>query len=361
MTVSRKVLLPSTALFFGLLFAPRAAQAQAHVADCPKEPQTGVSIASGDTFSGANCLLNSPGDIDGFTFSANAGDTYQFALGYQGGATNVCLTLLDPNSVTIITQTCTNVNGIALEKTLTTTGSYNILITEPTGGGQAVDAYALSVERISPFPPDALPTTLSTEVTGTIVPTEQNAFTFTGSTTGTYQVTITYTGGSVNACIYLYSPGSIIPNTLSGCTNVNSYQFQFTPPQNATYMLLVNGAGNDGTVGYNLEVACLAGVCKQTSPPPCTVKDAASYASGTLTMNFTVGNNVATTWNIWLSSQNTITTLYSAAQPKTVPAVPITKTASLSPAGIVGILSTLTTPTKGIFCFSYEEVNTGTP
>jgi len=319
-----------------------------------------VPIASGNTFAGANCVLNTPGDIDGFTFSANAGNTYQFVLGYQGGFTNVCLTLLDPNSTIIIPQTCTNSNAIVLEKTLTTAGKYVIEVTEPTGGGQSVDTYALSLERINPFPPDAQPLALAMPVSGTIVPTEQNAFTFSGSTTGTYQVTLTYTGGFINACVYLYSPGTTTANTLSGCTNSNSYTFQFTPPQNATYLLLINGAGNDNTVSYNLEVSCFSGVCKPIYPP-CTLKDAASYASGTLTMNFTVGNNVATTWNIWLSSQNTIKTLYSAAQPITVPPVAKTKTASLSPSGTVGILSTLTTSTKGIFCSSYVQVNTGTP
>src|SRR6266700_2391910 len=123
MRTSQKFVLSLAAVFFGLLLVPRAAVAQAHVANCPTEPQTGVPIASGNTFAGANCVLNTPGDIDGFTFSANAGNTYQFVLGYQGGFTNVCLTLLDPNSTIIIPQTCTNSNAIVLEKTLTTAGN----------------------------------------------------------------------------------------------------------------------------------------------------------------------------------------------------------------------------------------------
>jgi len=360
MEVSREFLLLLTALFFGLVLVPQAALAQAHVADCPSEPQTGVAIASGDTYVGANCILYTPGDIDGYTFSGKVGDTWQFVLGYQGGPTNVCLTVYDPNFAIIIPQTCTNSDGIVILKTLVTAGSYSIDVTEPTGSGQAVDAYAMSLERINPTPPDAQTIKLSTVVDGSIAPTEQNAFTFSGSTTGNYQVTLTYTGGAINACVYLYAPGSIVANGSSGCTNSNSYTFDFTPSQNGTYMLLINGQGNDASDTYNLEVTCLNNGCQPISPP-CTMKDAATYASGTLTMNFTVGNNVATTWNIWLSSQNTITTLYSAAQPKTVPPVNITKTASVSPAGEVGILSTLTTPTKGIFCSSYVQVNTGTP
>jgi hypothetical protein len=40
--------------------------------------------------------------------------------------------------------------------------------------------------------------------------------------------------------------------------------------------------------------------------------------------------------------------------------VTVTKTTSLSPEGTVGVLSTLTTSTKGIICSSYEQINTGT-
>jgi hypothetical protein len=360
MKLTRNFVLPIAALLFGIVLVPRASAVG--VANCPTEPKQGVPIASGDTFSGSNCVLNTPGDIDGFTFSANTGDTYQFALAWQGGATNVCLTLYDPNSNPVIPQTCTNANGIVIEKTLVTTGNYSINITEPTGGGQAVDAYALSLERINPFPPDALPLALSDVVSATLAPTEQNAFTFYGATTGTYQVTLTYTGGPINPCVYLYSPGTTTANPLSGCTNSDSYQFQFKPTQNDTYMLLVNGEGNNATLSYNLEVTCLIGNCTQTYPP-CTLKNTLTYnaTNSTLTMNFTVGNNVATTWNAWLTDQNTITQLFSATQPITVPPVTIPKTTTLSPEGTVGVLSTLTTPTKGIFCSSYVQINTGKP
>jgi hypothetical protein len=367
MRLSTNFALPVAAVLFGLLLVPRAALAQAHIADCPQEPQTNVTIASGDVYSGSNCTLYTPGDVDGFVFSANNGDTYQLVLGYQGGPTNVCLTLYNPDSVVIIPETCTSSDGIVEEKTLTITGKYNVFITEPEGGGQAVDSYALSLERINPVPPDAQPIKLSDEVAGTIAaPTEQNAFTFYGTTTGTYQVTTTYTGGPINVCTYLYYPDSITPSTLSGCTSANSYQFQFTPTQDATYMLLINGAGNDATVNYNLEVVCLLGTCGPP-PPSCTLTDALTYnaSTSTLTMNFTVGNNEGTTetWNAWLTYQNTIIAVpgFPISQPVTNPPVPITKTYTGLPAeGKVGVLSTLTTPKKGITCSSWVQISTGT-
>src|SRR5208283_4107088 len=97
MRVSIRFTLSVAVLLFGLLVVPNSARAG--VADCPKEPATNVAIASGDVYAGANCVLYTPGDVDSYVFSANSGDTYQLALGYQSGATNVCLTLYDPNSV----------------------------------------------------------------------------------------------------------------------------------------------------------------------------------------------------------------------------------------------------------------------
>jgi hypothetical protein len=456
-SLSRAALLAAVLLIPMFLLAPQAALAQPHLANCPTEPQQNYPIASGDTFSGSNCILNTPGDVDSFVFSANAGDTYEVVLGYQGGGTNVCLALYDPNSKNIIPQTCTNGNGIAPGKTLVTTGKYTIVVTEPAGGVQAVDAYALSLERINPFPSDAQTIALSKPVSGVIgAPTEQNVFTFNASTTGAYQAAITYTGGPVNVCMSLYFPGTTSPN-VSGCTNGNTYAFQFTPPKDDNYMLLVNGAGNDATASYNLEVTCVLGSCpnkepttttltsspnpsadgqavtftavvssgegappdgetasfmsgktvlgtgtlsngtatfsdakltpgattsvtavypgdanflgstsntvKQVVSGPCTLTDSLSYSasSKTLTMKFTVGNTVATTWNIWLTDQNTMDELFSASQPITTPPVSITKTTPLSAEGKVGVLSTLTTPTNGIVCSSWVQINTPTP
>ena len=101
--------------------------------------------------------------------------------------------------------------------------------------------------------------------------------------------------------------------------------------------------------------------------PTCTLKDTATYSAttSTLTMAFTVGNKAATTWNAWLTDQNTMISLFSVAQPITSPPgapVAITKTySSLSKEGKVGVLSTLTTPTGGIICSNWEQVSTGTP
>jgi hypothetical protein len=84
-------------------------------------------------------------------------------------------------------------------------------------------------------------------------------------------------------------------------------------------------------------------------------------SAGILTMKFTLESEVATTWNVWLTDQNAMTLLSSEAQKVTYPPATITKTHDLAKEGIVGILATLTTPTRGIICSSWALVNTGVP
>jgi hypothetical protein len=360
------------ALFFGLLLVPRASAAG--VANCPAEPKQGVPIASGDVFAGANCTLNTTGDVDGFVFSANSGDIWHVLVSGNNvgpGGIDVCLAIYNPSAVRIYfacANTDDGIYGFQTDQTLSATGTYTIDVTEAANGPLN---YGLSLERDYPTPADGDPVLLTQTVVGTLSPGEDSpAYTIPVVTTGTYQASATIPNGSFganNLCISAYSPngasaGSACTNTADGIFTVN---VDFTPPENGTSMVLAYPSVGDGggTVSYSVEISCLAGVCKPTPPPPCTLKDAASYGSGTLTMNFTVGNTAAATWNAWLVSQSTATPLsgFPISQPITTPPVPITKTATLSPSGTVGVLSTLTTPTKGIICSVYTQVNTGKP
>jgi hypothetical protein len=456
MRVSINFALPLAALLFGLLLVPQAALAQAHIANCPKEPVTGTPIASGDVYAGSQCELYAPGDVDSFVFNADAGDTWQIIVGYQGGY-GTCMALHDPNGKEIFPNTCTGTGQVFDSQTLTVTGQYTINLSMEGNGTSA--EYALSLERINPFPADAQSIALKQVVDGSLSsPTEQQTHTFYGATTGTYQVSVSYTGG-YGTCIYLYYPGSATPQPSpdQGCTGTGIVQFTFTPPRNSTYMVLLFTEG-DGTGSYSLEVSCYLGTCpikeptttsltskpnpstdgqkvtftavvssSEGAPPngetvsfmngktvlgppeklsdgkatfsdstlpagattsvtavysgdsnfqgstsnkveqvvygPCTLTDSLSYSatSKTLTMKFTVGNIVATTWNVWLTYENKLEELFSASQPITNPPVPVTKTATLSSEGTIGVLSTLTTPTGGIYCSSYVQIPTGTP
>jgi hypothetical protein len=98
-----------------------------------------------------------------------------------------------------------------------------------------------------------------------------------------------------------------------------------------------------------------------TLTPVCVLTDAPSYnaTTGILTMKFTVGTPSVATWNAWLTENNNMQLLFSQSQPVTSAPVTVTKTKTLAKSGKVGVLSTLTVPTAGITCSSWQTVLTG--
>jgi hypothetical protein len=400
MKVSINFALLLATLLFGLLLVPRSVLAS--TADCSVEPESGP-IADGEVFAGTNCTLHTEGDIDSFTFTGTSGDTYQLATAIKGAvASNICLTLYNPDGVQIFPvgapspgNGCTEDIGyggasssVVTDQKLTATGTYTIDITEvPSSSG--AQNYAVSLERLYPFPPNAQAVPkLGEAVTGDIAPlTDTNAFTFGPvATAGEYEVTATLTGSiTANICLTIYNANGVqifpagAPSPGNGCTEdigyggvSSSVMYDFTPSEDGTYMAFLQVYGNDGTATYNLEVSCVVGTCPPFPPityPPCTLTDTASYdaTTSTLTMNFTVGNTKYSdaTWSAWLTYQNSIESLFSVSEPIQPIAnrpVAITKTKSdLPKEGEVGVLSTLTTATQGIVCSSYVQTNTGTP
>jgi hypothetical protein len=133
-----------------------------------------------------------------------------------------------------------------------------------------VVSYGLSVERLEPTPPEAIPLVLGDTVTGAVnPPTAQDSFTFDGITTGTYEITTSLASGSPsNVCMNVYQPnGTSVYGacTCQGCFPVSSSSVQtdVTPTQDGTYLVVVDAAGNDGISDYDLDVACLLGTCQK--------------------------------------------------------------------------------------------------
>jgi hypothetical protein len=339
--------------------------------NCPVEPAQ-AAIVSGETYFGTNCVLKSAADLDTFTFSASAGDTWKVVAGGTNVANpnNICVTLNDPKGTTVANGcSLTNIShsGTIITKPLTVAGTYTIVVTET---GNAVVDYGVSLERLNHAPADGIALALGKTISSAVSPpSAQDAYTFFGATTGTYEVSATMTSGSnpENLCFSVYQGVTIVVAEV--CTETNfafTVQSKFTPIVNGTFVVIVFAADNTYTLNYTVSVQCVAGTCPIGPPPPptCALKDAPSYnaATGTLTMNFTVATPVVATWNGWLSSQNTVQSLWSESLPITEPSVTMTKTqANVPKSGKVGILSTLTTPTKGITCSSWAQVNTGAP
>jgi len=362
-------LLIAAGVLIVLALAP-GASATTTAKSCPKEPGS-ATIASGQTYIGTNCVLNSVSDQDLFTFSATKGDTWAIVA----ESTNVvypnqmCFSLFDPQGNGVV-KACTQ-SGVgaffaAATVPLTVTGTYTIDLSEVQTAGVN---YGISVERISPAPADATALTLGNTVSGLVSqPSAQEAYSFYGTTTGTYQVTATMTSGVYpqNLCFAVYQPtgaGVVAACTLSG-VGQTTIQANVTPAVTGNSVIVLYTQENDDTMSFNLNLTCVSAPGTCGSPPPvCSLKDALSYngTTGTLTMNFTLATPVAATWNAWLSSQNTMTSMFSVSQPITEPAITVTKTAAVAKAGKVGVLSTLTTPTQGITCSNFTIINTGTP
>jgi hypothetical protein len=342
--------------------------------NCPPEPAQGVSIVSGETYYGTNCVLYTTGDVDEFVFNVKAGDTWSMVAGLGASpTTNICLTLLSPgvpaNQIFYGCTTGATILGgsfsVGTNQTLTAAGQYTIKVSEST---DATVTYGLSLERLSPAPTDGIPAILSQNLTGEVSPpTAQDAFTFDGNSAGEYQITASLAPSQTsNVCFNVYQPNGSIAlsggcttgaTILGGSFSITGY---LTPAQDGTYVIVVYAGGNDSTVDYNLEVSCFAGKCTPTKTK-CILDDTLSYSSGTLTMDFTVGTPYAATWNAWLVSGNTTELLWSQSQPITEPPASQTKTQAVPVSGTVGILSTLSTSTGGITCSSWETVSTGTP
>jgi len=339
--------------------------------NCPLEPAQNVPIVSGETYWGTNCVLKTTGDVDSFTFSASAGDTWTLVLGPGANPpTNLCLTLFEPGNTTAIFFSCNVVyaSSISTNQKLKVTGVYTAVATETT---DATITYGLSLERLSHAPPDGIPLTFAKNITGEVTPpTAQDAFTFYGATSSTYEIAASPTAGaSYNLCLNVYQPDGTNVASVCNIPYASPISAQVTPAQNGTYVVVVFVGGNDGIVGYNLEVSCLLGPCPTQPPPPpnCVLKDALSYnaTSGVLTMNFTVGTPVAVTWNGWLTFDNTMESLWSPESlPTTEPQVTVTKTQAVAKSGKVGVLSTFIAPPTpsnpgGITCSNWTQVNTG--
>lgn len=349
-----------------VLLIPGAALATSEARNCPIEPTQNVRISSGIVLAGSNCALSTGADLDSYQYSANIGDTYQIAFAIALDDTSkgdVCLELYDPNQQGI-GKWCTggSTKAIVVSPKAAGTGLYTVVLSEQLGWDVTMK-YEFSLRRLYPPGTDGHPIAVGQSVTDEINPaTDTDIFTFQGATTGTYRFTVGTVGNTADVCVNVSSPdGTAFPTRCTG-GSTRSFQMDITPVQNGTHVVEVWESTWRTTIGYNLGLECLLGNCGLG--PACTLTDTLTYdsASATLSMKFTVGNRFAATWNTWLTYQNTMESLWSEARSNTDPPVILTRTRSALPkSGKVGVLSTLTTPSKGIVCNSWTTIDTGTP
>ncbi len=91
----------------------------------------------------------------------------------------------------------------------------------------------------------------------------------------------------------------------------------------------------------------------------CTLGQNNNYTSGTLSMDFTLGATVPTTWNVYLTVFDVVVPLFSVPLPAIDPPIAIPLAFPFPSFGEIEILTTLTTPGGGIICSDWANVDTG--
>jgi hypothetical protein len=143
-----------------------------------------------------------------------------------------------------------------------------------------------------------------------------------------------------------------------------------TDPRPANTLFAVYSGLGSGT-SYHFQVrACNAAGCSAysdvTGQTPdgsyeCSLTQNAWYANGWATISYVLGANVPTTWRVWAVGSFGSVQILSLSLPAFSPAPTGDLTFGFPASGVVGFLSTLTTPSGGIRCSAFETVETGSP
>jgi hypothetical protein len=117
----------------------------------------------------------------------------------------------------------------------------------------------------------------------------------------------------------------------------------------ATLLQVGQGAIDEGP---NVEVIC--------SSAPAAVCDLdLSFSNGTLTTDIELGASQPTTWNLWVNSGLFMIPIVSAPIPSTPTPFSFSFDLPIPTTGIIGMLTTMTTPEDGIVCSDWETVRAG--
>jgi hypothetical protein len=155
----------------------------------------------------------------------------------------------------------------------------------------------------------------------------------------------------------------------AGAAEVNTLGYEFA---DTVYRLRFTFPHSDSSVQFKFSGIDLQDIADESwgldnvrvsvtpAVTPCTLSLETALTDGTLALAFTIGTKEPATWNVWLTAQNEIVRLLSlplgvldppVLVPFTLPFVP--------PLGAVGVLTTLTTPERGIICSEFATVETG--
>ena len=172
------------------------------------DPSGAVTLPFAQTKGGS---ITSVAQSNTYTFSANAGDAFDFTMAATSGSLSPKIRLYEPNG-TLVTQAWNNFcSGSTLEMntvTLPVTGTYTALFADcaDTNTGN----YEIYLQRLDhPYKPSAF-VFGKTQTGGITLPTQSNTYTFTGSKGEILDFTMVTTSGTLSPKVRLYEPNGTL-------------------------------------------------------------------------------------------------------------------------------------------------------
>jgi hypothetical protein len=344
-----------------LLLFPHSVQAASEAVNCIPET-TDMTIGYGTVVNGTNCVIAPGTDVDVFRFSASIGEVVRITVSNVAGPAGLLVQIRDPGGNLILTIGNPVIGeGTArfVVRTIEMSGSHSIAIFD--AGSDQTASYGVVVERIVPAGPGAVPLAFNVPVSDELNPTNDiDQYRFEAQAGSVVRISIDpdITELGQFAMLQIASPSGPLSGggEFSGSgpffrdvtvTETGTQTFQLRPyrPDLAPYP-------------YTVRIDCLSGPC---APPDCTVEVEPTFADGTLTLGFHLGNRLgAATWNVSLAVSGQIVPLWSSpinnVDPMVSFDVPIPGLPSL---GGVAVISSISTSARGIACFDAETVDTG--
>ncbi|MCA9471859.1 MAG: GDSL-type esterase/lipase family protein [Nitrospirales bacterium] len=206
------------------------------------------------------------GDLDSYTFTANAGEAVQIRMAHTGGTVALIpqINLYAPDGTLIISTSSPQSRDVAaiscftssLFCELTQTGTYTVVVTDSNGG--QIGPYTLHYAR-APGANEggALPNGGS--VSDTIDLGDLDSYTFTANAGEAVQIQVTdLSGGPLSLRVDLYSPSGLLISSTSGDTatiNCSDTATFCELTENGTYTVMISDGNSSGAqIGdYSIE------------------------------------------------------------------------------------------------------------
>lgn len=207
-----------------------------------------AAIASGQTI---QATIGVAGEVDDYTFDANAGDAIVAGLSRDGSAIEPRLRILSPTSAVLHDE----INTFGLDHVLAApvSGTYTLRVSE--SGDNETGAYAVSLARL-PGPQtsdgDDGPLTSGQSYLGGITLSDIDVFTFTATAGEKITMGLSRVGSSIEPTLDVFSPAGT--NVFTG-TTAFGLAADFAVPTGGSYYAVVRDANCDEVGQYRLSFA----------------------------------------------------------------------------------------------------------